>query len=849
MDITKTVLDELNKDSLLKKLPVTETGLLEMQKIMSYEPDFESQDKEKVNPDDQMVEIKFPSDLSPELAAEFLTMVNASVSVPNKTDDVYQVYFIANKKNFTDFVEKYSALQDLHSDPKIGKFYTGLVQGNKKIKTVFMSDKFTFHFVNYWQPDSYKRNKHLLIDELPMREKVNFMYCLCTDDVDESVLKPKELHSRQIYKQFVLQNIAAFSTAKTDQEKEEILDKFSKSVIIDGQTMAYKINQMAETIGKLKNSKNLYLPVLLDDCSYVNLFELDPDQEHHIMCSVDVSKTNQTINFSNLVINGDFFCENAKEPIILPKFINGALGLYAYPFISDIINIPAGVIAVNLTHCIKSFTDLNKLKFPETVSTIWVARSLINKALKNSDELKQIQIFADKYPDINIFDDHERSLQEALEQKLQKPKKVTEQPVAPVVAQKPEISKKTNDWLTRKEIIDVLSKDSRFCDVKDLDRLVKRTTNTNSTLTENKMVNGQSVLCVHIDNIENVANAVLQIISEEQERADKKEKSKKIQIKISDKTEQIETQNIEQPEILEIEKYIPKNIWKDICTSCKDSSQLLYSVLDNINKINTDYTKQKLSGSVQYIGDDGQIQVISDIDKKEGRALGQTIEKNDKRRIVWTINPDDKIMVAIAFFETHAETIKVAKPYQDARKFAAKGQNTKGIPVTRDLAIKNKYLNVSDLLKQFETQKLNTDDINQIVEEPAKLPESENNNTDVSKSVPIILESVAVQTKQIYIKPEIIITQKSVEPQQPKIDLSTISNNTISQKRKRYTVRNLVDVKAIKAELKAEIDMINQEMKQIVAEIDKNKNRPVEQLKLANALAYYARRKIKLMGR
>lgn len=850
MDIQQNILDELNKDSLLKKLPVTETGLLDIHKIMSYELDFTSKDKEKieVNPDDQMVEIKFPSNLSPELAAEFLIMVNASALVPNKTDDFYQVYFVANKKILTDFVEKYSSLQDLHLDPKIGKFYNALVKGNKKIKAPFMPDKFTFNFLKYWQPDSYKRNKHILIDELSMREKVNFMFCLCADDVDESVLKPKELRSRQIYKQFILQYIDAFLAAETTQEKEEVLDRFSKNAIIDGQTIEYKIGQMADVIGKLKNSKNLYLPVLLDDGSYVNLFELDNNTEHHIMCSVDVSKINQITDFSNLIINGDFFCENAKKPIILPKIINGSLDLYAYPFISDIIHIPTGVIAVNLTHCIKSFEDLNKLKFPETVTTVWVARSLINKALKNPEELKQIQIFADKHPNIKIFDDRERSLQEALEQKQQEPKKAKEQPVTPIVVQKQEILEKTNDWLTRKEIIDILSKDSRFVDVKDLDRLIKRATNTNSALTENKMVNSQSVLCVHVDNIENVANAVLQIISEEQARVNKKEQSKKASVKKDKKAEKSEKQNIDQPEILEIEKYIPKNIWKDICSSCKDSSQLLHSVLDNINKINVDYTKQKLSGSVQYIGEDGQFQVISDIDKKEGRALGQTIEKNDKRRIVWTINPADKIIVATAFFETHAETIKVAKPYQDARKYAAKGQNTDGISVTYDLVIKNNYLKVSDLLKQLETQKSNSDEKiqNPVIEEHANTPEPKQ---PIATKHVLMNEPVVVPDKKTYIKPEIKVTEKSVEPQ-PKIDLSMISNNNATaQKRKRYTVRNLVDVKAIEAELTAKIAMLDREIKRLSIEMGKQKNNPQEQLIIANMIIKKINEKIALTGR
>jgi len=251
---------------------------------------------------------------------------------------------------------------------------------------------------------------------------------------------------------------------------------------------------------------------------------------------------------------------------------------------------------------------------------------------------------------------------------------------------------------------------------------------------------------------------------------------------------------------------------------------------------------------VQYIGADGQFQVISDIDKKEGRALGQTIGKNDKRRIVWTINPADRIIVATAFFETHAETIKVAKPYQDARKFAAKGQNTNGTQVTYNLVVENNYLKVSDLLQQIETQKSASDEkvVPEVVEKPKKTPEPE--QPIVTKHV-LMNEPVVVPNKKVYIKPEIKVIERPVEPQ-PKIDLSTIStNHATTQKRKRYTVRNLVDVKAIEAELTAKIAMLDREIKRLSIEMGRQKNNPQEQLIIANMIIKKINEKISLTGR
>lgn len=85
----------------------------------------------------------------------------------------------------------------------------------------------------------------------------------------------------------------------------------------------------------------------------------------------------------------------------------------------------------------------------------------------------------------------------------------------------------------------------------------------------------------------------------------------------------------------------------------------------------------------------------------------------------------------------------------------------------------------------------------------------------------------------------------------PEIDLSAIGtiNNTATQKRKRYTVRNLVDVKAIEAEITAEIAFLDREIKRLSIEMGKQKNDPAEQLKIVNLITKKIQQKIHLMGR
>lgn len=842
MDTQKSIIEEIQKNDLFpSKIPFERTGILDTSKIMSYEPDFDisQQFAVNLNPDDQLTLITFPTNLAPDAAAAFLIMINASVYIPEKTHTTGVKHFIANHKVVTDFIEKYDSIPDLHKHPVVGPVYQAFIKANKQIDLDSIPEKKAYMFLKYYQPLSFDNNGLVFNDTVGLREKINFMYYLCSDDIDVSTLSPEKLHTKEIYKQFIFQYISALQKAKTKEEQDQIFDKFKHNLVMNGHIFESKINQFGGSFGQIKLSKPLSMQIILDDGSRADLFKLDNSKNYNVMCSVFMSKINQIHDFSNLRINGDFICNKASAPVVLPKFINGYLDLSEYPFISTIIHIPDGVTAVDLSHTIKSFADLNKLKFPKTTNQIRVARSLINNATKNPTELKQIQIFADQYPDIEIWDTkHGKSLREELEkqQQILEKKNQPTKPVESAPVKKQEIAEKTDDWFTRKQIIDILIKDERFVGISDFDRLIKRALKNNSIRTENKLVAGsvQPVLCVYTDDIEIVVNSVLQIINEDQIRADKKEQNKKTNAVKIEKTDKSKTQKKKQTKTLTIEKYIPRNVWKDICDSCNNSNQILYSVLDTVNHINVNYATQTQQNSVRYVDNDGNMQSLSKIRTKGGKAVAQALENKDNRRIVWTINPNDKIMVAIAFFKYHDKG-NLANDYNSiALPNAAKGYMMDGKTVVDKKTIQNgDFLKVSELLKQFESQQKN------ITEQ--KTEENRDN------TAPAVLTPKRTEQEKNIETTDIVKTDLKL----PKIDLSTIgtTNNTAIQKRKRYTVRNLVDVKAIEAEITAEIALLDKEIKHLSIEMGKQKNDPTEQLKIANLITKKIQQKIHLMGR
>ena len=390
-----------------------------------------------------------------------------------------------------------------------------------------------------------------------------------------------------------------------------------------------------------------------------------------------------------------------------------------------------------------------------------------------------------------------------------------------------------------------MSTDERFSDVADLPKLIQRATNINTSVTEQKLLDSIPVLCVHKNNVPVVINAALDLMNKDKMRAQKQDstdtetigKSKKEKKNKTKKVKSTDTKiiHIEKPKPIDIEKYIPKNVWKDICDSCKDSSQLLYSVLEKISLINMDYTKQQKSGTVQYIDADGQMQVISSISKKGGCALGQSINPSDRKRIVWTMNPSEKIMVATAFLETHAETIRAVVPYKTARTLAAKGQTVDGTLVTRDLVIKNNYLKVSDLLEQYKPEKI--DEIISVVEsEPNNEVENHIDNN------PIIPDNTPVQSAPV----SPVIKEEEKHPVESTKNQPNVQNKIQKSRTKRY---ELVDVKSTQVIIDAAIDKLNEQIIQLSIDIYNQRNNPREQLCTLKTMETLIKKKIRYMSK
>lgn len=859
MDTKKSIIEELNQNTFLQPLSFEKTNLLNTHKKTSkdFKFDIPEIDSIKLNPKDKLSLVIFSKEWTPEISAAFLRAIDAfAIFFPPKVTENLN-YFIVKDEALKQFDKNFSNLSNLRKHPLMAPFCDKLANTDKwSVRAESVPDTLSVAILQYSQPSSYKNNKNIFVkNTLSLREKINFMYFLCANDIDNPVSKPAEAYFKKTCKHFILQHIDAIKNAKSEQEISEIFDKFAKSFLIEEQMMTAKLSQM-DTFGKLIKSSPLALPVLLDDGTYTDLFTLDETKEHNVMCCIDISKINQSKNFSNFIINGDFICESAKQPIVLPKKINGFLNLYKYPFISEIKDIPDGATEVSLLYTVKNFSDLNKLVFPKTTSKVFVAHSLINNALKNPQELEQIQIFQDNNPNITVWDEHEElSLQDALEQQQTQSQKPVKTDTI-ITSTKPDIPEKTSDWLTRKEILNICSKNDLLANVDDLDRLVKRAIKAPNIIKENRIFEGQIIQCIRIDSINNVINSALEIINEDNARSEKKEQNQK---SVVIKTEELKNQETinKQTEIIDIQKYIPRNIWKDICDSCKDSDNLLYSILENVNHINTNYTKQTLQQSpVQYIDENGVKQQMSRIKIKSGKAATQTFTNKDDKRIVWTINPNDCVMVAIAFFKHHSKGKQASNYNAFALPNAAKGYLLDGKTfVDKELVKSDDFLNVADLMEQYKPENYKIKDATKNKEQKtSKIQPEPTPVVDITPEPQPIEKKLEPKPQNLEPKPIPVIDVKPIKTVQQndkteKIDLSVIEKNKTLTIHKRFKIRNLVDVKAIEAEINAEIAVLDKKIKQASIEINKQKNLPAEQLKLSKYIEKLIQEKIRLIGR
>ena len=651
--------------------------------------------------------IVFPESAKADIERFLMTVDDAIVAFEETSKNFL---FVAHKDDIDAYIEKHQSDSNL-SDPI----------RNIPIPKFFIQDIGDLH-----------KEIDLTMSNPSLRDKINFAYMLFSGDfVGETTFE-----FGQIVQQVGLKKLQEILALTSEPEKNNQITKFFHTFVLSPDFWNVRIAQFdKKTLGILKMSTPWYMDVFLSDGSRTNFFELDKHETYIVMHDINAPRMNQFADFSNLCVNGDFICDHAKAKIILPREINGVLN-YSYCKY-PIKSVPIGATEVNFAHTIKSFSDLNNIKIPKSVKLIIVSRSLINKAVSDAYEMLAIQEFALNHPGVMILDDKRSlSLLDALEKKQQQIseqkqqiRKDTSTVVAPVVEKKePEIPLKTDEWLTRKEIIDILNQDDQFANVDDLDRLVKRATKYYDTTTENRMVDGQSVLCVHVDNIEKVKNLISQLIEQDATRT-KKPETKIKKTEAPKTTKNTTQQKTKKAKPRKFEKYIPENIWKAICSSCNDSSHLLVSILTEISKINMDYTKQQNFGPLQYINTEGYKQSISTVKKEDGCTSVQYID-NKAKRIVWTINPLDKILVAIDFIGlSHEKSPRTTDWYQNARIFAAKGQTLDGIPVTRDLIEQGGFLKVSDLLKRLTAKNTNNSKQKETaVEKTPTLQEEKNDN-------------------------------------------------------------------------------------------------------------------------
>lgn len=659
-----------------------------------------------ITKDHLMSELDFPDNLPADIAASFLVMANAMAFIP--TNDKHLSH-LENAAGYafpviTAIIQEFLNMTipekgSPDDDNILSKMCYFLDKNKEQINIEDWDKTKSAGFWLLWHKNS-ELNRDFFNQLNSMRDKINIIYSLCSDNWRGHEFSPKEQKKEEIFRHFILQTVKNIENATTAIEQEDLLNKFMRTIIVDENILTRKFKDFSNVLGVLKKSVPVSLPVILDDGTRTDFFNLDKNKQYRIMHSINVSKSKDVLDFSNCVVNGDFICAHLKNKIILPKQINGTLDCFnCYPGFISQIKIPEGTTYINLSGAISGFDELLNIKLPKSVRTIEVLNSKINALVKNPDEMAAFNEFTKKHPRVQIVDTkHKQSAQNVIAQnQTQKSAAPVKEPEpAPRKKQEPVIPEKTEEWLNRKEIIALCSQDERFADV-DLEKAVKSVT---KGISQKRIANGITFSCIHIDSLNDIQEQILQNSQSVKKVAETKENSVN---PVSEKAQEQNNSKTQKP--VKIKKYIPKQIWKDICNSCGTSFQLLYSVLDDINKVNNSYDTQTTTGSpIQYIDKDGNWQCVTNTDYKGKKAATQWISKRDNRRIVWTINSG--IMIAIAFFEDHVNNSKSVISYREALANAKKGLLMDGKTVVdKNLVKSDDFLNVSDLLKQYKTEK------------------------------------------------------------------------------------------------------------------------------------------------
>lgn len=803
--------------------------------------------------DDKLLFLSFPNDIPPQLAATILKECNALVMpVKNSTSKR-----ILQEMHYADipyiYAVKKSDMDKFISD-KAEDVLSGYSNINKVCSCYPLHDDLYVAAMMVYDETIYlwKNETHFPAHQSYIK---NFLYLLYPDTMltDEQI--QKQAPEQQIFSYLAQQYFQDFENAENETQAEHAILKMSTNLPVGTSYFKAADHKFTRVLGILKNSKPLSMPVFTKDDLDTDFFKLDKSRQHHIMHGIYINKTNESFDFSNIDIHGDFLCSRAKGNIILPNSISH---VWDCSYCSGInftpeTRLPLGFQAVDFTGTIKDFDILISLQWPASVEKILVSNSVINAVLKDEDLLDKAAIFFAEHPGIEIFSGpnkpslFEQMMQQISDKQFNQKKTVSPEPKAPVST----VAHKTPEWLNRKEILAALLADSRFANIQeDLEKPIKRAINTNTEIKSQQMLDGKNkVICVHIESLELLKTTVLQIIANDKTFVPEKEP---IVHEVKQPEQPVQPKHQSQP--VAIEKYFLKSVWKKICKYCGDSSQVLYSVLETTNLINQLYIYQKSTDPVLYLNENNVLQPVPGTYVKTGKAAAQRIGNDNGTRIVWTLNPDDKIMVAIAFYDDHTPGTRQKQSYDDvAIPAAARGCLLNGkTKVNAALVKQGNYLNIRDLMDEYKpTQKDKQEPVAKTKQETKPKKAEKVAKKTVSTQPADSKPAIEKATKEKKIEP---IEQKPIEPQPlQKIDLSQIekmSREPVERKRRvRRTKSGPADIESIGIMLEDITYSIDKEIRQDARDLVNFSNIPENQLKIAKHILELVNKKITLLGK
>ncbi len=155
-----------------------------------------------------------------------------------------------------------------------------------------------------------------------------------------------------------------------------------------------------------------------------------------------------------------------------------------------------------------------------------------------------------------------------------------------------------------------------------------------------------------------------------------------------------------------IRKYIPQQIWKEICKACgKGNTDKQMFVLKTIASVNVNVVDTPQIDGLPIINPETHVQTMSSYMKHEdGQSLVQSIDspwRTDNKRIIWSYLPEEKVLVCTGCCPDHNANIRENKKYSRIRDLAAIGQNANGEKLTLKKIKDEGYISIGILFEQL----------------------------------------------------------------------------------------------------------------------------------------------------